>query len=108
MLEIKREVEVKMPEIRVDRDWSADSVRAACVKHGWYTRGNCREYDDMLNVVKVSRPNKEVLFLVAMDIVNHSKVGETISNVMFLLEKEAVTTFYTIFPKEAEYEIDDN
>ena len=56
-------------EINAKRHWSFDSVRAACIRNHLYT--------------------------VACDIKEHSD-GQTITNVMFILEREAVTTTFEI------------
>ena len=78
-------------EINAKRRWSFDSVRAACIRNHLYTGGTCEEYSAMLEMVETTNPTYENLYIVACDIKEHSD-GQTIPNVMFILEREAVTT----------------
>ena len=83
------------PDIKATRNWSDDSVRAACIGNNLYTRGTCEEYSRMLEMVEVMNPTYENLYTVARDIKEHSK-DQTITNVMFILEHEAVITTFEI------------
>ena len=83
------------PEITEEKIWSADDVRTVCIKHDLYTKGNCREYDKMLNFVEDNEVSLKNLLMVAEDICKHSE-DQTVENVMFLLNKDAVRTFYHI------------
>ena len=49
----------------------------------------------MLRMVDLNDPTPEILYQVAKDIYDHSK-NQTITNIMFVLEKEAVNTFYYV------------
>ena len=84
-----------IPNIEVERKWSFSDVIDVCVKNELYTRGDCRAYDRMLEMVEESDPDLESIYRVAKDIVEHSE-DQTISNVMFLLEKDAVRTFFEV------------
>lgn len=86
---------MKAPEIKTVRKWDSGSVRNVCVKNGLYTRGNNEEYTRMLDEVNLSEPTTECIYLIAKDITEHS-VEQTVSNVMFLLANQAVTTFYEL------------
>lgn len=86
---------MKAPKITSSRRWSADSVRLACIKNGLYTRGSREDYDHMTNWVDRLYPNSENLYFIACDIQKHSE-DQTITNVMFLLERDAVTTTFEI------------
>lgn len=90
---------MKTPEIKITRKWSLMSVRAACIKNDLYTCGDCEEYDHMLNWVERLYPNTENIYFIAKDIVEHSE-DQTISNVMFILEKDAINTFFEIDGEE--------
>jgi len=80
------------PKIKTNRFWDMESVRELCIKNNLYTCGGCEEYDRMLNMVKSVEPSTENLYRIAKDIVEHSDC-QTISNVMFILEKAVTTTF---------------
>lgn len=82
-------------KIKELKRWDAESVRAACIKHGLYTAGDCKAYDRMLNQVELLSPNTENIYTIAEDIVEHSD-EQTVSNVMFILANEAVTVFYDL------------
>ncbi len=88
-----------IPKIKANRFWDMESVRGACVKNNLYTCGDCEEYDHMLNLVKMFKPTTKNLYVIAEDIWVHSD-GQTISNIMFILENEAVTTTFKIEGEE--------
>lgn len=83
------------PDIKADRRWSFDTVRTACIKNHLYTDGSCEEYSSMLERVETMNPTYENLYTVARDIKEHSE-GQTITNIMFILEREAVITTFEI------------
>lgn len=83
------------PIIFTKRQWSADSVRSACIRNELYTGGDCKEYASMLSMVDTMEPTYANLYTVACDIKEHSD-DQTITNVMFILEREAVTTTFEI------------
>ena len=88
---------VKIPQIETFRHWTPDDVRAACIRNDLYTRGTNQEYMRMLSFVGVAAggPTKNNMYLVAKDICEHSD-DQTISNVMFILERETVITTFEI------------
>ena len=86
---------MKTPNIAVNRRWSGMSVRQTCIKHDLYPCGDNEDYEHMLNWVERLYPNTENLYFIAEDIQKHSK-DQTITNVMYLLEKDAVTTTFEI------------
>ena len=86
---------MKPPNIADNRRWSGMSVRQTCIKHDLYTCGDNEDYEHMLNWVERLYPNTENLYFIAEDIQKHSK-DQTITNVMYLLEKDAVTTTFEI------------
>ena len=94
-LETVRVVIEDEPEITEEKVITADSVRRCCIKHNLYTKGTCRDYDFMLNFIDVQGYSLKNLLEIAEDICKHSE-DQTVENVMFLLGKDAVTTFYHI------------
>ena len=86
---------MKTPNIAVNRRWSGMSVRQTCIKHDLYTCGDNENYEHMLNWVERLYPNTENLYFIAEDIQKHSK-DQTVTNVMFLLERDAVMTTFEI------------
>lgn len=83
------------PKIIEENRITASSVRNCCIKHDLYTCGTCRDYDWMLNFADTQDYSLETLYEIAEDICKHSE-DQTIENVMFLLRKDAVDTFYTV------------
>ena len=83
------------PKITFKREWNSIDVRAACIRNDLYACGDNEEYDNMLTLVDELEPTTENIYLVAKDIYDHSR-NQTITNIMFILEREAVDTFYYI------------
>lgn len=83
------------PTITTNRRWSAMRVRETCIKHDLYTAGDCEDYEHMLDWVRRLYPNAENLYFIARDIQKHSH-DQTITNIMFLLEQDAVVTTFEI------------
>ena len=94
-LETVRIVIVEEPEITEEKVITADDVRSCCIKHNLYTMGTCRDYDFMLNFIDVQGYSLKNLYEIAEDICKYSE-DQTVENVMFLLGKDAVRTFYHI------------
>lgn len=86
---------MKTPNITVNRTWTASRVRQTCINNDLYTAGDCEEYEQMLDRVRDSEPTTESLYLTALDIQQHSH-EQTVTNIMFLLEREAVITTFEI------------
>lgn len=84
-----------LPIIEAERKWSVSSVMAACQKNNLYTCGSNRNYKCMLDEVFFSEPTYDNLYRIASDIQRHSD-NQTISNVMYILENEAVKTTFEI------------
>ena len=84
-----------MKKVDAFRKWSNSSVRKMCVEHELYTNGCNEDYDHMLSWVDRLYPNYENMLFIAEDIVKHSEEAD-LANIMFLLEREAVTTFFEI------------
>lgn len=86
---------IEEPAITRIRRWSYHTVRQACIRNDLYTCGDCEAYDKMLNMADRTEPTTKAMYLVAKDIQEHSK-DQTITNVMFILEREAVITTFEI------------
>lgn len=86
---------VVVPKIDAIRLWSPSKVREACVANMLYTRGDNEAYSRLLEWVGTVSPTLNNLYLAAEDICEHS-TDNSISNVMYILEKEAVVTVYDI------------
>ena len=84
-----------LPNITTNRIWTPESVRQVCIANDLYTRGDCAQYERMLNQVRDTQPTYESLYLVAKDIQEHSR-EQTITNVMFILENDAVKTVFLV------------
>lgn len=83
------------PEIKEVNKITAAGVRNCCIMNDLYTRGTCRDYDSMLNIAKTQDYSIELLHELADDICKHSD-NQTITNVMYMLRKDAVITTYEI------------
>lgn len=64
---------MRSTSVKEIRSWSADDVRALCIREGLYTRGTNEEYDWMLQTV-IDAPHPELIAIVdvAENICNHS------------------------------------
>lgn len=82
------------PEIVELRSMTCDSVRACCIKNYLYTKGTVRDYDRMLSKAEEEFSLKN-LYEIAIDIYEHSE-DQTVTNIMSLLARDAVTTVYEI------------
>ena len=78
-----------------NRMWNRDTVRQACINNDLYTRGDNGDYSKMLDMVDSREPTTKAMYLVAKDIQEHSDM-QTITNVMFILERDAVITTFEI------------
>lgn len=80
--------------------WGSASVRQVCIENGFYTSGDNEAYSRMLNYVRENPPKKKNIYRVAKDIHEHSRINISIDNIMFILRKDAVRTFYHIGGEE--------
>ena len=85
-----------IPEITKIPHWTSYGVRRVCIDCGLYTEGDNEAYASMLHMVE-SNPTPSVigLYMVAKDIAEHSE-HQTITNVMFILENQAITYTFTL------------
>ena len=77
------------------RRWSRRTVQQACIDNDLYTCGTNDDYMNMLDMADRMYPDTKKLYFIAKDICKHS-ADQTITNVMFILEREAVITTYEI------------
>lgn len=90
-------------KLREEKMWYSEDVRTMCVNHHFYTHGDIRAYERMLNSIEDADPTIENIFTVAADIVNHTEPEYdegshkwNIEHVMFLLNKEVIITTYVV------------
>ena len=95
-IDTKRTTEA--PKIKVIRRWSMKDIVQMCIENNFYTYGDTRAYMKMLNHVDNKEPTPEEIYIVAVDILDHTDPNEdqTITNIMYTIEKEAVQTTYEI------------
>lgn len=99
----EREKERGIKMFTIVRTWNADRVRRMCIEHNFYTMGDCRAYDEMLNMVDGCRErmSRDLIENVAIDIANHTErqyfsqdANEdyklNIENIIYLLLNEAI------------------
>lgn len=77
------------------RMWDSDTVRRACIANHLYTCGTNEDYRKMLDMADRTEPTTKAMYLVAKDI-NANSYMQTITNVMFILERDAVITTFEI------------
>lgn len=82
-----------MPKIRAEKHWDAATVQRVCINHNLYTCGDNTAFMNMLQKVLENKPTLETIQEIATDILKHSK-NQVLVNIMFILDNEAVTTFY--------------
>lgn len=92
-----------LPNIIATRKWSPESVMETCQRNNLYTCGDNWEYRRMLSGVFYSNPTYVNLYKTACDIQKHSE-NQSIENVMFILEREAVITTFEIEERVSHYE----
>lgn len=85
----------KIVSVSAQRRWSRRSVQQACIDNDLYTCGTNDEYMNMLSMVDRLSPDTMNIYFVAKDISNFSK-DQTVTNVMYILESEAVITTFEI------------
>ena len=86
------------PEIKVYTWWIVEDVRQLCIKHDWYTRGTCKEYDAMLNYVGLNNPDSYHIYRVARDIYLHTErsIYLTVEDIMWDLERTCIKRSYEV------------
>lgn len=69
-----------------------------CISNNFYTCGDTREYSKMLEYVENSKPTLENIYAVAVDILDHTdpNEGQTITNIMCIIENTVVRTTFDI------------
>ena len=99
----EREKERGIKMFFTEPTWNADRVRRMCVEHNFYTLGDCKAYDEMLNMVDGCRErmSRDLIENVAIDIANHTErqyfsqdadedYKLNIENIIYLLLNEAI------------------
>lgn len=73
-----------------------DDLRNLCIRQQWYTKGDCRAYEKLLDMCdEYNYLDNTRLYMMASDIIAHSNTenGETVTSVMFELVRLCVVTF---------------
>ena len=73
-----------------------DDLRNLCIRHEWYTKGDCKEYDRLLDMCdEYCYLDNTKLYMMASDIILHSNMenDETITSVMFELANICIVYF---------------
>ena len=80
------------PKIKVIRRWDMEDIMNMCIKHNFYTRGDTRAYTKMLNYVKQKEPTPEEIYIVAVDILDHTDENEdqSITNIIERVHSSAM------------------
>lgn len=88
-----------MKQYHETRILSAEKLRSVCIKHDWYTCGDCEEYENLFAKLYDEHGcelhmTTELLAEIAEDIMAHSDITDyTITSVMF----ELAANCYSIF-----------
>ena len=85
-----------IPKIQAKRSWDVRGLEAIIKKREYYSNRVPGHYERMMDFVGKSEPTYEALYQVALDIQLHTPVSESISNIMSLLEKNAVDTAFAV------------
>ena len=78
------------------RTMSMENLRGLCIRFGWYTLGNDREYDNLLSRTKVSNITTKDLVWLAQNLLDHSDTDYDIPSIMFELSKICTTYFMEV------------
>ena len=94
-----------IPEIGTHRLWDCDRMRNFCIRYGYYSSGDCEDYESMLEFVMKEEPTQENMFYVAYDIVTHTStlledtdftLADHVAGLMFGIENEVVETVFHV------------
>ena len=53
-------------------NWNWNRIRELCIRHNYYTKGDCEQYDNLWEFVTFNKATGYNIKLAAMDIVAHS------------------------------------
>lgn len=87
-----------------EKRWmNMDDLRALCIRHIWFTRGDCKAYDKFLNMPYDAKGNQKnittkLLYNMARTIMQYSDLGSYdiigVAGIMYSLGQICETTFY--------------
>ncbi len=94
-------------KITKEETWSRDALYALCNKEKWYTGGSNEDYEELLSMPDEMEPTDSNIFLAARDIAQHTpdydpNAPEDVANIMFMIRRYAVSTFYTLEKEEGD------
>ena len=96
---------MRVTKVKEIRTWSADDVRAFCIRERLYTRGTNEEYDRMLqSVIDTPHPRLIAIVDLAEDIYCHSdrsvifdqSESQTIANIANMLANEVLKVRFEV------------
>ena len=87
-----------------EKRWmNMDDLRALCIRHIWFTRGDCKAYDKFLNMPYDAKGNQKnittkLLYNMAWTIMQYSDLGSYdiigVAGIMYSFGQICETTFY--------------
>lgn len=84
---------MKIKEIRM---MTRESLRQLCMNNGWYTKGDCNEYENLMQRTEQENLTTEDIVEMAKDIAKHSDTEMELTSICF----ELARTAYTMFEEE--------
>ena len=66
-----------------------EEVRALCIKYEWHTKGNSKEYSDMMTKYCRKKATPARVLAMAQDIADHSEFND-IETILYILYKDGV------------------
>lgn len=84
-----------MKKIVETRQLDSYNLKALCIRKNWYTRGDCKAYEKLLDMCEVDNVTTNRIYKMALDIKAHSDTDYEVSSIMFEIAK-ICNTFFTI------------
>lgn len=69
-------------EIRI---MTMSDLRSLCIRRNYYTHGDCKEYENLLNMTDAEQITTEIIIEMAQDILDHSETDEELTDIAFYL-----------------------
>lgn len=92
----KEYIKIHLPYLsnyKEKREISKHDVLKACIEADWYTAGDVEEYNRMLDYVDdVEEATTDELYVIAVDIKEHSETDYEIEDIMFVLANDCCST----------------
>ena len=87
---------------KIEKVWSADSIRTMCIRNRYFTAGCSEDYTDLLDFVERTKPNTMSVLYVAEVIERYSELNsgqsreEDIESIVFSILNGAITYCPTV------------